>query len=124
MIKVHLAHQRFELASVFTISRGSKTHADVVQVTLERNGFIGRGECVPYPRYDETVAQVLAAVQQHMPLIAANISRAAVQALPMPYAARNAVDCALWDLEAKESGTAVCAVADFEGIGLRRTLLW
>jgi L-Ala-D/L-Glu epimerase len=104
VIKLRLAHQRFELASVFTISRGSKTHADVVEVSLERNGHFGRGECVPYPRYNETVADVMAALEKAETLISSDVSRHAVKTLPLPYAAKNALDCALWDLEAKETG--------------------
>jgi L-Ala-D/L-Glu epimerase len=111
VIKLHHAHLRFELAYVFTISRGSKTHADVVEVTLERNGIVGHGECVPYPRYNETVEHVRAALAQNETAIRNNITRAHVQALALPYAARNALDCALWDLEAKESGVSAATTA-------------
>lgn len=94
--------ESWPIAGSFTIARGSKTAADVVVVQLSRNGFTGHGECVPYARYNETVPQVLAALE------AARIeieNGADASLLPLPYAARNALDCAMWDLLCKESAT-------------------
>jgi L-alanine-DL-glutamate epimerase-like enolase superfamily enzyme len=56
MPKLQIAHESWPIAGAFTISRGSKTSAEVVTVTLEDDGAVGRGECVPYARYGETVA--------------------------------------------------------------------
>ncbi|MEO0911966.1 MAG: dipeptide epimerase, partial [Pseudomonadota bacterium] len=92
--------QSFALAEVFTISRGSKTHADVVTATVERGGHTGRGECVPYARYGETLESVVAAIEA----LPGDITREALQSALPAGAARNALDCALWDLEAKRSG--------------------
>lgn len=93
--------QTFALRHAFTLSRGSKTHAEVVRVQISRAGHSGIGECVPYARYGETSASVLAQIGGLDPAI----SRAALQAALPPGAARNAVDCALWDLAAKTGGT-------------------
>lgn len=87
----------FRLAQVFTISRGSRTEAQVLTVTVDRDGIRGRGECVPYARYDETLASVTAQIEA-LPF---GVTRAELQDLLPAGAARNAVDCALWDLEAK-----------------------
>ncbi|RWG81968.1 N-acetyl-D-Glu racemase DgcA [Mesorhizobium sp.] len=107
--------ERFPIAGTFTISRGSKTEADVITVTIAENGHVGRGECVPYKRYGETMEGVRAAVEAMREPIADGIDRAALQAAMPAGAARNAVDCALWDLEAKLSGRpaadAICAVS-------------
>ncbi|MBJ2152421.1 N-acetyl-D-Glu racemase DgcA [Paracoccus sp. IB05] len=91
---------RFRLAQVFTISRGSKTEAQVVTVQVTRGGATGQGECVPYARYGESLDSVLAEIAGLPP----GITRAALQTALPAGAARNAVDCALWDLEAKASG--------------------
>ncbi|MFO0994173.1 MAG: N-acetyl-D-Glu racemase DgcA [Hyphomicrobiales bacterium] len=111
MPKLTLAHERWPIAGSFTISRGSKTHADVVTVTLEEAGHVGRGECVPYGRYGETVEATLAALEQARPTIEAGLSRAAVAAHVAPMSGRNALDCALWDLEAKRKDTTVWQLA-------------
>ena len=96
-------HESWPIAGAFTIARGSKTAADVVVVTLSRNGFTGHGECVPYARYNETVPQVLTALEAARPAIETLHSHHAIATLPLPYAARNALDCALWDLHCKEA---------------------
>lgn len=95
-------HESWPLDQPFTISRGSKTHADVVVVTLERDGVTGQGECVPYPRYSETVPQVLDALAA---FDARSLSFAAVAGATLPHAARNALDCALWDWTCKRENT-------------------
>ena len=97
----------FALAQVFTIARGSRTEAQVLTVRVEREGVTGWGECVPYARYGET----LESVEEQIASLPAGISREDVQhALPAG-AARNAVDCALWDLEAKQAGQRVWELA-------------
>lgn len=97
----------FPLAKAFTISRGSRTEARVLTVTIEVDGTRGRGECVPYARYGETLESVRAQILS----LPAGIDRAALQAVLPPGAARNALDCALWDLEAKRSGRRVWELA-------------
>ena len=100
-------HDRFPLSRPFRISRGVKTAADVVTVSIGESGVTGRGEAVPYPRYGETIESALAAIEQVRPLVERGGGRdALLNALPAG-AARNAVDCALWDLEARRSGTDV-----------------
>lgn len=91
---------RFPLARAFTISRGSKTEAAVVTVTVTRHGLTGRGESVPYARYGESGQGVL----DQIATLPEGITRAALQRALPPGAARNAVDCALWDWEAKSAG--------------------
>ena len=97
----------FLLKDRFTISRGSKTEARVLTVCVTREGVTGRGECVPYARYGETVDSVRAQIKALPP----GITRAALQAALPPGAARNAVDCALWDLEARQQGQRVWMIA-------------
>ncbi len=99
--------ERFDLAAPFVISRGAKSVAEVVTVTLEEGAFQGRGECVPYGRFGETVQGVVAAIEGLRGALEAGLEREALQALLPAGAARNAIDCALWDLEAKRSGTRV-----------------
>lgn len=103
----------FPLAKVFTISRGSRTEAVVVRVDVEQDGFTGHGECVPYARYDETVESVIEQIES-LPL---PLTREKLQSLLEPGAARNAVDCALWDLEAKQAGRAAWELAGIETPG-------
>ena len=107
MVKLTIADERWPTAGSFTISRGSKTEAHVVTVRLEDGGHAGHGECVPYPRYEETVPQVMAALEAARSRIEAGLTRSDVPAVLAPHAARNALDCALWDLEAKKSGKPV-----------------
>ncbi|WP_182085757.1 N-acetyl-D-Glu racemase DgcA [Aureimonas sp. ME7] len=98
---------RFPLARQFTIARGSKTEAVVVTCTVLEGSNSGRGECVPYARYGETVESVTAAIEGIRAAIEAGEGLDTLQSLLPPGAARNAVDCALWDLEAKRSGRSV-----------------
>ncbi|WP_025661675.1 N-acetyl-D-Glu racemase DgcA [Rhizobium sp. IBUN] len=97
----------FPIAGTFTISRGAKTSADVILCIIRKNGFAGRGECVPYRRYGETMESVAAQIEAAKPLIEAGLTRKELQRAMPPGAARNVVDCALWDLEAKSSGETV-----------------
>ena len=100
-MKLTVAAETFPLARAFTISRGSRTEARVLTVTLEANGVRGRGECVPYTRYGETLESVSQQIQRLDPPIHACT---ACRTCCHPGAARNAIDCALWDLEAKRAG--------------------
>jgi L-alanine-DL-glutamate epimerase-like enolase superfamily enzyme len=97
---IRVSENRFRLAQAFTIARGSKTEAQVLTVSVTRGGQTGRGECVPYARYDETVDSVRAQIEG----LPQGITRQALQSALPPGAARNAVDCALWDLEARLTG--------------------
>ncbi|MBY3233965.1 dipeptide epimerase [Rhizobium laguerreae] len=99
----------FPIAGTFTISRGAKTEAEVITCTLVEEGAQGLGECVPYRRYGETMQSVFAQIEAARPLIEAGISRRDLLSAMPPGAARNAVDCALWDLEAKRTGDSVAA---------------
>ena len=93
----------FPLKKLFTISRGSRTEAEVVSVKVSKDGFTGYGECVPYKRYNETVKSV---IDQITNLNQVNNRYELEQNLPSG-AARNALDCAFWDLEAKLNNTTV-----------------
>ena len=91
----------------FTISRGSKTSAEVVVVVLSAGDFRGRGECVPYARYGETLEGVVAAIEALRPALAGSLDRIGLQQALPAGAARNALDCAFWDLAAKQAGRRV-----------------
>jgi len=110
-VKLIVRDERWPIAGAFTISRGSKTEAHVVVVELQARGHQGRGECVPYPRYGETIEGVTAAIESVRPQLEAGADRTALQALLPPGAARNAIDCAFWDLEAKEAGVRAWTLA-------------
>jgi L-Ala-D/L-Glu epimerase len=91
--------ERWPVAGAFTISRGSRTEAVVVVVEATAGGCVGRGECVPYARYGETVEGVVAAIAT----LGSVASRGALAEVLPPGAARNGIDAALWDLEAKRA---------------------
>jgi L-alanine-DL-glutamate epimerase-like enolase superfamily enzyme len=95
--------ESWPIAGSFTISRGAKTEAQVVVAELSDGRHKGRGECVPYPRYDETAQTVMAALGAVSTRLAFGLDRAALQAEMPAGAARNALDCAFWDLEAKRA---------------------
>ena len=99
--------ETFPIAGKFIISRGAKTEAHVVTVTVTDRVYSGRGECVPYARYGETVESVIEQIMAASSAIAANPSRSILQTLMPPGAARNALDCALWDFDAKSARTSV-----------------
>ncbi len=101
---MQIAVERFPIAGSFVISRGAKTEAAVVVATLAEGGFRGRGECVPYARYDESLDSVVAQIEAQRPAIEAGLARGDLQRVMPHGAARNALDCALWDLDAKVSG--------------------
>jgi len=96
--------ERWPIAGSFTISRGAKTEAVVVVAEVSDGRCRGRGECVPYPRYGETVEGVIAALRGMEDAIARGLTREGLQTAMLPGAARNALDCAMWDLAAKQSG--------------------
>ncbi|ACB80954.1 Mandelate racemase/muconate lactonizing protein [Methylorubrum populi BJ001] len=104
MPRLTVAVERFPIAGAFTISRGSRTEAVVVVATLDEGGVRGRGECVPYARYGESVESVAAALEEQTGWIAGGGSRFDLADRMKPGAARNALDCALWDFEAKRTG--------------------
>jgi L-alanine-DL-glutamate epimerase-like enolase superfamily enzyme len=103
--------ERWPIAGAFSISRGAKTEAVVVVAELFDGFYRGRGECVPYARYDETVEGVVRAIAAQSEAIAHGLDRAALQDAMPPGAARNALDCAFWDLSAKQAGRAVHELA-------------
>src|SRR6516165_7699945 len=95
--------ERWPIAGAFTISRGSKTEAEVVVAELTDAALTGRGECTPYPRYGESVEDVAAAIAGLAECIRRGLDRAALQTALPAGAARNALDCAFIDLEAKRA---------------------
>ena len=100
----------FPLAHVFRISRGARTQAEVVTVTIEKDGVTGRGECVPYARYNETLESVIKQVES----LPADIDKETLQDTLPPGAARNAVDCALWDFECKKRDQRIWKIAGIQ----------
>lgn len=110
---IEVTRDVFRLAQVFTISRGSRTEAKVLTVRVTRDGVTGWGECVPYARYDETLDSVEAEIRA----LPSDIDRDGLQEALSPGAARNAVDCALWDLEAKRAGRRVWDLAGLPAPG-------
>ncbi len=110
---IRVEREVFPLAEAFTISRGSRTDAQVLTVSVDRDGFVGRGECVPYARYDET----LESVEQEIAGVPEDVTRARLQEILEPGAARNALDCALWDHEAKRAGVRVWDLASLPAPG-------
>lgn len=112
-------HQRFALSRPFRIARGIKMAADVVEVTIEEGGIRGRGEGVPYPRYGESVDSTLGAIDDVRAALEAGANREALLSLLPAGAARNALDCALWDLEARRAGR---TVADMLGTAAPRAI--
>ncbi|KUF10252.1 N-acetyl-D-Glu racemase DgcA [Pseudoponticoccus marisrubri] len=110
---IEVTRDVFRLAEAFTISRGSRTEAKVLTVRITRDGVTGQGECVPYARYDETLDSVTGQIAG----LPDGITRTALQEALPAGAARNAVDCALWDLEAKAAGKRVWELAGLPAPG-------
>ena len=111
MRKLTVTAESWPIIGTFTIARGSKTTADVVVVSVTEDGCTGRGEGVPYKRYDETVPQTLASLATAKDVIEHGLTRQELSQLNLPKAAQNALDCALWDLAAKQSGQPVWQLA-------------
>jgi L-Ala-D/L-Glu epimerase len=112
-----VAIEAWPIAGSFTISRGSKTQADVVVIELSDGNHRGRGECTPYPRYGETASGVLEAIEALRQPLLDGLDRAGLQRLLPGGAARNGLDCAFWDLEAKQSGRPAHALAGLPAPG-------
>ena len=101
---LEVARERWPLRAAFTISRGSRTASEVVVARVREDEHEGRGECLPYPRYGETAEGVAAAIEALAPAVGEGLGRAELQDILPAGAARNALDCALWDLECKTKG--------------------
>ena len=112
-LQISVSRDVFQLAQVFTISRGSRTEAKVLTVRLADGAYQGWGECVPYARYGETLESVEAQVMA----VPTDITRAGLYDLLPAGAARNALDCALWDIEAKRAGKRVWELAGLAAPG-------
>jgi len=106
-LSITVEPERFRLKETFSISRGSRDAAEVLTVRVSDGDFEGRGECVPYARYGET----LASVTEEVLSLSGDITRGALQDVLPAGAARNAVDCAMWDFEAKRAGVRVWELA-------------
>ena len=109
--RLTVAVERFPIAGAFTIARGSRTEAVVVTAAIEDGDIRGRGECVPYARYGESVESVVAAIREQAEWLAGGGTRSDLFERVGPGAARNAIDCALWDFEAKRQGRPAWAIA-------------
>ena len=114
MARLAVRRERFPMRGLFTISRGSRRESEVVVAELSEGGAVGRGECVPYPRYGESVDSVFAALEAMKGAVFSGLNRDSLQEAMPPGAARNALDAAFWDIEAKR---AYCSVAELAGIG-------
>jgi L-alanine-DL-glutamate epimerase-like enolase superfamily enzyme len=118
-LTLRLSVERWPIRGAFAISREAKTEAVVVVAELGDGKAVGRGECVPYRRYGETVDGVVGSIKALQPRLAAGLTRIELQAAMPAGAARNALDCAFWDLEAKRAGRPVHELA---GLPLPRLL--
>jgi L-alanine-DL-glutamate epimerase-like enolase superfamily enzyme len=118
--RLSVSRRSWPLAQVFSISRGSKTTADVVVAELHDGDSHGRGECVPYPRYGESVESVFATLEAMKGAVFSGLNRDTLQQAMPPGAARNALDAAFWDIEAKR---AYCSAAELAGIGPLKPLV-
>ena len=109
--KLTIRAESWPLRQRFSIARGSKISADVLCVEIVQDACVGRGEAVPYRRYGESMETVTAAVESIQPALENGLGRADLLDALLPGAARNAIDCALWDLEAKQSKTDIAKLA-------------
>ncbi|MGO8739488.1 N-acetyl-D-Glu racemase DgcA [Rhodoblastus sp.] len=114
--RLSLEIARFPLKTPFVIARGAKTEAVTLVATITQGEATGRGECTPYARYGESVDSVVAAIESIRGAVEAGADRAALQRLLPAGAARNALDCALWDLDAKISGVPAFQLAGLHAI--------
>jgi L-Ala-D/L-Glu epimerase len=114
MPRLTVTVEHFPIAGSFVISRGAKTEAIVVVAMIEADGARGRGECVPYARYDESVESVVTQIERVRAEIDAGVGRSELQTLMPRGAARNALDCALWDFEAKRRAIPVFELAGLD----------
>ena len=111
-ISLTYQHVDFPLAQVFRISRGAKTTAEVIEVTLTCNGKVGRAESVPYNRYQETIDSVIKQLHYVKTKLNAGINIDTLLASMSAGSAKNALDCAFWDLKAKLTNTPVATLAN------------
>lgn len=111
MLTLSAKIETWPIRGAFTISRGSRTEAQVVVATLSDGAHMGRGECVPYARYGETPESVIAQIEGQMSAIADGLDSNLLQDAMPPGAARNALDCAFWDLDAKSAGKRAWSLA-------------
>jgi len=111
MIELEITRDSFPIDGTFTIARGSRTVAEVLTVTLRANGHAGRGECMPYARYGESLDSVETTVEGCRGALSDGLDRIGLQTLLPAGAARNALDCAFWDLQARERGVPVWQLA-------------
>lgn len=114
---VVVEHRIYPIRGVFRISRGAKTEVNAIVVRIAEQGLTGQGECIPYAHYGESVASVMGQIETAVEAIRDGLGLAELQALLPPGSARNAVDCALWDLRTKLTGIPVAHYA-----GLARPL--
>ena len=117
MASLTVRTERWPIAGSFTIARGAKTEAAVVVAEIADGAITGRGECVPYARYGETIEGVTAALEAMRNALGGGLDRQALQAAMPAGAARNALDCAFWDLEAKANAQAVHLLAGLPAPG-------
>ncbi|MDK9582739.1 L-Ala-D/L-Glu epimerase [Lelliottia wanjuensis] len=120
MRTVKVYEEAWPLHTPFVISRGSRSEACVVVVEIEEDGIKGAGECTPYPRYGESLASVMAQVMTIVPELEKGMSREALQQALPAGAARNAVDCALWSLEAHRLNH---TISESLGVALPETIV-
>jgi L-alanine-DL-glutamate epimerase-like enolase superfamily enzyme len=118
--RLTVTRRAWPLAQPFAISRGSRTSAEVVIAEVSDGEFRGRGECVPYPRYGESVESVAAQLEAIKGAVFSGLDRHELQRVMPPGAARNALDCAFWDLDAKRDD---CRAADLAGIAAMRPVV-
>src|SRR3954469_21956426 len=118
--RLSVPRRTWALAAPFAISRGSKTIAEVVIAEISDGEFRGRGECVPYSRYNESVDSVVAALEAMKGAVFSGLDRHELQLVMPPGAARNALDCAFWDLDAKRDNR---RAADLAGIAMMRPVV-
>src|SRR5436305_10091895 len=117
--RLSVSRRSWPLAQAFAISRGSRTTAEVVVAEVSDGEFRGRGECVPYPHYGESVHSVAAALEAMKGAVFSGLDRHELQQAMPPGAARNALDAAFWDLDAKRHDR---RSADLAGIGPRNAV--
>lgn len=120
MRTVKVYEEAWPLHTPFVISRGSRSEACVVVVEIEEDGVKGAGECTPYPRYGESLASVMAQIMTLVPELEKGMTREALQQALPAGAARNAVDCALWSLDAHRLNH---TISESLGIALPQTIV-
>ncbi len=102
--QISVVEKKWPLKKPFIISRSARVETTTIKVTIDDGPHRGIGEGVPNPRYDETATSLIAQIEEIKSALAGGLDRTELQQLMPPGAARNAVDCALWDLEAKQTG--------------------